>query len=163
MKSLAAVLILATCTATLAFSAGSAPTSNDPASFGDQYTPIRRSTPKPDSSAAPKEKVPITAALSKDAAGKQGATTFNSTDPTIYCVWKAETATKGEKVRVAWFAVAGKDKKLTENTQTIPGTGSISGSGHLEKPAGGFPAGKYRVDVYDDAKLAKSLTFVITK
>ncbi len=160
MKSLVAVLILATLTATSAFAAGDSP---EPASFGDQYTALRRPTPKPGNAAAPKEKVPITASLSKDSAGKQGGTTFASSDPTVYCVWKAETGTKGEKVRVAWFSEAGKEKKITENTQTLPGTGSVSGSGHIEKPAGGFPAGNYRVEVYDDGKLAKSLKFTITK
>ena len=160
MKSLAAFLILATCTATLAFSAGNA---NDPASFGDQYTPLRRATPKPDSSAAPKEKVPITATLSKDGAGKQTATTFSSTDPAIFCVWKAETGVKGEKVRVAWYAMAGKDKPLTDSTQTIPSPGSISGSGHIDKPAGGFAPGKYRAEVFDDGKMVKSLTFTVSK
>lgn len=142
-----------------------------PASFGDGDTLLRRPTPTPAAASAktdPKEKKPLTATLGKDNTGKESMTTFASSDPKIYLVWKAETGVKGEKVRVAWIAedtggTIPKNKKLTEGTQTIPATGSINATSFIEKPAGGFPAGKYRVDVYDDGKLAKSLKFTIKK
>ncbi len=168
MKYLASVLLAAVLT--------TASASADPT---DKTSPGSAASVEPDGFLRPKSsptpannttaakvagpKKPLTAMLGKDSTGKGSTTTFASSDPSVYCVWKAETAMKGEKVRVAWYSEGGKDKKLTENTQAIPGAGSAGGSAHIEKPAGGFPVGKYRADVYDDGKLAKSLKFTITK
>ena len=166
MKYLASVLLAAVLTTA---SASADPTGSNSQGAAASVEPdgfLRpKSSPTPASSsaAASGPRKPITASLGKDGSGKGSMTAFASSDPSIYCVWKAETGTKGEKVRVAWYSDGAKGKKLTENTQTIPGAGSISGSAHIEKPATGFPAGKYRADVYDDGKLAKSLPFTITK
>lgn len=176
MKSLLAVVFSASLAATSLYAMGSGPSApapsgqGQPASFGDDGM-LHRPTPKPEASPAasnPKTKQPLTVSLGKDNTGKENLTTFASSDPKIYLVWKAETGTKGEKVHTAWYAVdtggaISKNKKLTENTQTIPGTGSVSASSYIEKPAGGFPAGTYRVDVSDDGKLVKSLKFTVKK
>ena len=177
MKTLLAVLFSASLTATGLYAMGSAPNAPAPASqgqpagFGAEDTLLHRPTPTPAASVAPsasKTKQPLTATLGKDNTGKANLTTFASSDPKIYLVWKAETGIKGEKVHIAWYAVdtggaISKNKKLTEATQTIPATGSISGSSYIEKPASGFPAGTYRVDVSDDGKLVKSLKFTVQK
>ena len=141
-----------------------------PASFGDETSGIRRPTPTPTptGTVSPKDKKPLTAVLGKDKTAKENVSTFASSDPTIYLVWKAETGSKGEKVHVAWYAVdtggaISKNKKLTEGTQIIPAAGSISGSSFISKPAGGFPAGTYRADVADDGKVVISLKFTVKK
>lgn len=178
MKKFAAVLFLATSTAIGVYAMGSQPTSpgqsqnsgaQQPAGFGDDASLLHRPTPTPAAQTPvdPKNKKPLTATLGKDNTGKNSVTTFAPNDPKIYLVWKDDTGAKGDKVRIAWFAentggAVSKNKKLTEATQIVPGAGSF-GSSYLLMPSGGFPVGKYRVDVYDGTKLAKSLKFVVTK
>jgi hypothetical protein len=123
----------------------------------------RADTPAPASGPAK----PLEASLSKDEKGQSTTTTFASDSPKIYLQWSDAGATKGEKLRVVWIAesTAGsstKNKKLTESAGTLPGPGSY-GSFFLKEPAGGFAVGKYRVDLYENAKLAKTLKFTVTK
>ena len=174
MKSVITFLFLVTFTTSGVYAMGEAAGSRQssapgqPASFGDEDTAIHRPTPTPAPTGpvSAKDKKPLTATLGKDKTGKGNLSAFATSDPTIYLVWKAETGTKGEKVHVAWYAVdtggaISKNKKLSEGTQTIPGTGSVSGSSFIAKPANGFPAGTYRADVSDDGKVVVSLKFTI--
>lgn len=143
---------------------GGVPPGGEPA----ETTLLHRPTPTPGPAATTsKEKKPITASLSKDEKGKESTETFSVGDPKIYLIWKDDTASKGDKVRVAWYAeetggVFKKGSKLTEFTQTLPGPGSF-GSSILPAPKGGFPAGTYRAEVYDGKTLAKSLKFTVKK
>ena len=175
MKHLAATLFLATVTATGLYAMGSGATGSSTAQapgqaadFGPQSSALRRPTPAPQSSAAPSgKKEPLTAALYKDDKGKESASVFTASDPQVYVKWIDGTGVKGDKVRVAWYAVdtggaVSKNKKLTESTSTLTGDGQ-SGSSFIAAPKGGFPVGTYRVDVYDGAKLAKSLKFTVKK
>ena len=167
MKYLATFLLAATLTTASAYADPTDRTSSGSAASVEPDGFLRpKSTPGP--SVAPGVKAkgpkqPLTATLGKDNSGKGSTTTFASSDPKIYLVWKAETGTKGEKVHISWYSEGAKSKKLTDATQTVPGDGSISGSSYIEKPAGGFPAGKYRVDVSDDGKPANSIRFTVEK
>lgn len=176
MKNLAAALFLATITATgtsamraaPAPGSGAAQTQRQPVDLGPQDTLLHRPTPAPEASATPSaKKEPLTAALYKDEKGKESASVITTSDPQVYVRWSDGTGVKGDKVRVAWYAVdtggvISKNKKLTESTVTLTGEGQ-SGSSFVQAPKGGFPAGTYRVDVYDGAKLAKSLKFTVKK
>ena len=176
MKHLIAVSFLALATATSTYAMGSGPVpgsgttqaQGQPVDLGPQDTLLHRPTPAPQATAAPSgTKEPLTAALYKDDKGKESASVFTTSDPQVYVKWIDGTGAKGDKVRVAWYAVdtggaVSKNKKLTESTSTLTTAGQ-SGSSYIAAPKGGFPAGTYRVDVYDGAKLAKSLKFTVKK
>jgi hypothetical protein len=126
---------------------------------------IRRPTPAPGSSVASGK--PLAASLATDAKGNSPTTNFPSTIPKIYLAWTDGTGTKGEKLRVVWIAedaagISTKNKKLTEGSETLPGPGSV-GTFYLPAPKGGFPVGKYRVEMYEDSKLAKTLRFSVVR
>jgi hypothetical protein len=122
-------------------------------------------TPAPANQSGPKK--PFEATLATDAKGKSPATVFAATTPKIYLLWKDDSAIKGEKLRAVWVGedvvgMSSKNKKLTEGTETMPGPGA-NGDFYLPASSKGFPAGKYRVDLYEGTKLAKSLKFTVTK
>ena len=127
------------------------------------HTPV----PTPAKAAPPGEKKPMAASLTKDDKGKEVTTAFTTADPKIFLQWSDPSATKGDKVSVSWFAedthgVFPKNKKVTESSQTAAGPGAY-GSLYITAPSGGLPPGKYRADVYDGSKLAKSLKFTVAK
>ena len=143
---------------------------NNAASTVNVTSGIRRPTPAPTAAAAQAvsgPKKPLQALLTKEDKGKAPVSSFASSTPKIYLEWNDESATKGEKLRVVWIAedaaaFAGKNKKLSEDTTTLPGAGAY-GQFYLSSPAGGFPVGKYRADLYEDTKVSKSLKFTVTK
>ena len=113
----------------------------------------------------PVAKVPLTASLAKDEKGKQPASVFSKSDPEICLKWTGGMGSKGDKVRVVWVAVdtggaITKNKKLTESSMTLAEMGQ-PGSSYISAPKGGFPAGSYRVDVYEGSKVSKSLKFTV--
>lgn len=126
------------------------------------------STPTPAPAKAGPAK-PLEAVLSMDEKGKQPATAFPASAPKIYLHFTDDGATKGEQLRVVWVAeevkyYKGRNKKVTEFTQTLPGPGA-NGTFFLPPPNGlaTIPAGKYRADIYLAGKLAKSLKFAVGK
>ena len=123
--------------------------------------------PTPAKEAPPGEKKPLEASLTKDDKGKEAATAFTTADSKIFLQWRDPGAAKGDKISVSWFAedthgVFPKNKKVTESSQTAAGPGAY-GSLYITAPSGGLPPGKYRADVYDGSKLAKSLKFTVAK
>ena len=175
MKSLLALLVLATFTATGTYAQSSSGSSSNqtqarqPATFADETSGIKRPTPTPAPAGPvnPKDKKPLTAILAKDEKGKEATNVFSTMEPKIYVVWKDDTGVKGDKLHVVWYAVntngaMAKNKKIHESTQTVPGPGAY-GAPFIGAPAKGFPPGSYRVDVYDGTKLGKSLPFEIKK
>lgn len=131
---------------------------------------IRRPTPAPTPTAAQAAagpKKPLEALLTNQDKGKTPVSSFTASTPKIYLVYTDESATKGDKLRVVWVAedvpaFASKNKKLTEGSTILPGAGAY-GQFYLPSSSGGFPAGKYRADLYQGAKVSKSLKFTVTK
>ena len=130
------------------------------------HTPVPRNPPAAAGAktSGAKSNAPLTASLAKDDKGKKPATVFSSTDPKIFLVWEDDSAAKGDKLRFVWYMEGGasKSKKLTESTSTLPGPGAYSAT-YIVMPVGGFPVGSYRAEVYNGAKLAKSLPFTVKK
>ena len=144
---------------------GQDPTADDLYSISGIKRPTASPTPAGAAKTAPGPKKPLDAMLCKDKDGKSAAMTFAPSE-TVYLHYMNDSATKGDKLRVSWVAedAAGlsKNKKLTENTQVMPGPG-VAGNFYLPPAAGGFPVGKYHVDLYNGDKLAKSLKFTVKK
>ncbi len=171
MKYLAKSLFLLSFVALGACSTTSAQTHTaaGPVDLGPQDTAIHRPTPTPAPAGqtAVADNTPLTAKLAKDNEGKTATTVFSTSDPKVYVVWKDGASVKGNTLRVAWYAedtggAMTKNKKLTEVTKTFTGPGSF-GAFYLPATASGFPAGKYRADLYEGSKLSKSLKFTVAK
>ncbi|HWX55155.1 MAG TPA: hypothetical protein VN176_11255 [Verrucomicrobiae bacterium] len=91
---------------------------------------------------------------------------FKPDTPKIYCAWKVEGAKSGTPVRGVWIAVdvgsvAPPNYKIDEATFTPPIGSPDNGSFALSKPNTGFPPGKYRLEIYLDKTLAKTLSFTV--
>ena len=136
---------------------------------GDAPTGLFGHTPQPTpaKAAPPGEKKPLEASLTRDDKGKEVTTAFTTADAKVFLQWRDPSAAKGDKINVAWIAedthgVFPKNKKVTESSQTAAGPGAY-GSLYITAPSGGLPPGKYRADVYDGSKLAKSVKFTVAK
>ena len=99
-----------------------------------------------------------------DGSGQAGeaVTSFQTSDVPIYCVVQLDTAT-GSTVKMNFVAVSVpgvKAEMLVVSTSytTKNGEDRVNFTG---KPRGNWTAGKYRVDVFIDGKLAKNLEFEI--
>jgi hypothetical protein len=91
-------------------------------------------------------------------------TVFAPDTPKIYCAWTAEGVKGGTPVRGAWIAedvgnVAPPNYKIDEATLTLPVAGK--GTFTLSKPNTGFPVGKYRLEIYFDKDLVKTVPFTV--
>ena len=91
---------------------------------------------------------------------------FSPDTQKIYCAWKTQGLKAGTSVRGVWIAedvgkAAPRNFKIDEATFT-PQIGTASaGSFALNKPAKGFPAGKYRLEIYLGSTLAKTVPFTV--
>ncbi|MEP6809707.1 MAG: hypothetical protein ABI992_05645 [Chthoniobacterales bacterium] len=110
------------------------------------------------------EKPKVEAMVAKDKDSKP-ASTFPADIPKIYAFFRTQGMKKGDKVRAAWMAVdvgsqAPKGTKIDEATLALEaddGGGSFS----LSKPTNGWPAGDYKVDLYNGDEMATSVKFSI--
>ncbi len=89
---------------------------------------------------------------------------FPRTAGQIYCVWKAQDVPSGTPVRGVWYAedVGGafpRNHKLQEKTLDLETVGQ--GYFFLSRPRRGWPPGKYRLEIYLGAELARTLRFTI--
>jgi hypothetical protein len=163
MKRFTFLLVVATCVSLASVHAQSA-TDEAVSSISSIRRPTA-ATPAPGNASGPKK--PLEASLSTDEKGKSPTTTFASNTPKIYLQWKDDSAVKGEKLRVVWFAehaegFSGRNKKLSEGTETLPGPGAF-GLFYLPESSRGFPPGTYRAELFVAGKLAKTLPFTVTK
>ncbi|HMA34364.1 MAG TPA: hypothetical protein VKY74_07750 [Chloroflexia bacterium] len=95
----------------------------------------------------------------KDGKAVNPATTFGPND-TIHCVVQLANAPDDTKVKAVWTAVDAangqvKDQKIDE-TELATGSAPLNFSLAPSKP---FPVGKYKVDLYLNGALNKTLTF----
>lgn len=102
--------------------------------------------------------------MAKDDAGDPGAKTesFVPSDRTIHCVAKLKEAKAGTQVKFSWFALTGsgaeKEKIKDVDYTTKEDENIVQSKLFLQKD---WPAGKYRVDVYVNDKLEKTVPFSI--
>ena len=98
-----------------------------------------------------------------------GATTpFDKTAPALHCVIKVANAPDGTTVRAVWTAVdvvdargnAIKDKKLDESTSTLKSDGAVDVKLNIPS-AGEWPVGSYKVDIYLNDKLDRTVTATV--
>ena len=108
------------------------------------------------------EKKLLHALLAKNKEG-QPATKFSSDAPKIYAFWKGDALTMGDKLRAVWIAegYAGlKDAKIAEGSAKAYKPDD-DGAFSLARPKGGWPVGRYRVEIYVGDKLGEILKFKI--
>ena len=175
MKLIPSLLLLATLAVVTPLAAQQTPgTTPSPGSNAtddvvNTMSGIKRPTQKPATTAVTSSgpKKGLEANLSRDEKGKEATSTFAASTPKIYLHFTDDSATKGEKLKAVWIAesavgISTKNKKLTEVSETLPGPGAV-GSFNLPAANNGFPVGKYRVELFEGSKLARTLKFTITK
>ena len=99
---------------------------------------------------------------------------FPKETPEIFATWKSTQAKEGQTAKAVWIAedvgqAAPRNTKIIEKSMQLnrqaeaEGKNVIWWNGHfsLSKPTNGWPVGKYRVEIYFDEKLVKTLPFVI--
>lgn len=100
------------------------------------------------------------AQLAKDADGNQPTTTFNQ-DETFYCVVELANAPDDTAVRADWVAV---DVETVDSDTTLGQKELTSGGGTLTFSLDNenlWPVGDYKVDLYLNGELDRSLTFQV--
>ncbi len=98
--------------------------------------------------------------LAKDEAGTQATTEFSPTD-TFYCLVTLANAPSDTKIKAAWTAV--KVEGEAENT-AIDQSELTMGDGTATfnlKNNGAWPVGSYKVDLYLNDKLTKTVEFSV--
>jgi tetratricopeptide (TPR) repeat protein len=93
-------------------------------------------------------------------------TEFVSDTPKIYCAWEGQGLKGGTPVRGVWMvtdvgSAAPANSKIDEATWMTPRTGNFAGIFTLSKPNNGFPAGKYRLEIYLGSELAMTVPFSV--
>jgi hypothetical protein len=89
---------------------------------------------------------------------------FTRDTPKILCVWRIKGVKSGTVLKGVWIAedvgnAAPPNYKLVEYPITI--TVENHGSLYVTKPANGWPAGKYRLEIYLNDTRMKTLPFTI--
>ncbi|MEO6055022.1 MAG: hypothetical protein ABIP97_13525 [Chthoniobacterales bacterium] len=109
-------------------------------------------------------KTVIDAILAKDKDSKP-TTVFAVDTPKIYAFWKGTGFKDGDKLRGVWIAddvgeAAPKDTQIDEAEMTVTKADDF-GAFSLSRPNKNWPPGKYHIDIYNGADLAKTLNFTI--
>src|SRR2546423_7636629 len=92
---------------------------------------------------------------------------FAPDTPQIVCAWRvADVPQQGATLRGVWIAtdtagVAPPNYQIAEKSYPLKQTAMAGGVFNLSKPNAGWPPGQYRVELYLDERLAKSLQFSI--
>ncbi len=94
------------------------------------------------------------------------ATSFASDTPKLFAFFRSKGTEKGDKLRAVWIAedvgdAAPANTKIDE-TPIVANEDDFSGAFSLNKPAKGWPVGKYKVEIYHDDELAVTVRFTIT-
>jgi hypothetical protein len=106
----------------------------------------------------------VEAAIAKDKDTKP-ATTFPADIPKLYAFFRSKGTEKGDILRGVWIAedvgdAAPKQTKIDEATLTAD-ENDFYGAFSLTKPTKGWPAGKYKVEIYLGDELATTAKFAI--
>jgi hypothetical protein len=102
--------------------------------------------------------------MAKDDDGKPGdeTSTFAASDRTVHCVIELNKAKKGTKVRFVWKAVdvAGSRNEEIKTIDYTTNSFENKVRGHLTLPRD-WPIGKYRVEVYINDSLDKTIDYTM--
>jgi hypothetical protein len=95
----------------------------------------------------------------------EAVTSFMSDTPKLYAMFKTKGIQNGDKVRGVLVAenvgdVAPANSQVLEKTLTLEEDTS-DGDFNFSKPTNGWPAGKYRVEIYVNGELATTVKFTI--
>src|SRR3954463_11683604 len=119
-----------------------------------------KAEPAPESGESPS---PIQATVASEKEG-EAKTAFLTNTPKIYGRWQGSSLTAGDIIRAVWVAEAfGKeerDAKITE-AEVKAQKASDGGIFSLARPEGGWPIGRYRLELYIDNKLATAVKFKV--
>ena len=88
--------------------------------------------------------------------------TFDSGDRTIHCVTKLKEAKSGTQMKFSWFVVdaqGSQNDKIKDIDYTTRALENVV-HGHLTAPRD-WPVGKYKVDVYVNGNLEKTVQFTV--
>lgn len=112
------------------------------------------------------DKKVLHAALALDQDTKP-TTKFAPDAPKIYAFYIGDAIKTGDKIRGVWIVedvgdAAPKGAKIDEATLTAA-KDNPSDAFSLTKPTKGWPLGKYKVEIYDNDKLAETLHFTISE
>ena len=93
-------------------------------------------------------------------------TAFGASTASIYATNFGEKMKKGDKVKFVWILEDGgktvnPNSKVSEYTAIANGYANGKEYSHLDKPAAGWPLGKWRVDVYVNEVKTASVKFTI--
>lgn len=126
---------------------------------------------------SPKIETVLTDQVSADDTPGAPKDVFPTDQAKIYLAWKSSDLKSGQKIKSVWIAVDTKgvvpaNYKIDEATYelnkdfkskmlaSLPG-GFWGGKFALSKPTAGWPVGQYRVDLYVDDTLVKSLKYSV--
>jgi hypothetical protein len=96
---------------------------------------------------------------------EESATSFPADTPKLYAIFKTNGIKSGDKVRGVLIAedvgtVAPPNTKVLEKTLDLD-EDTQDGDFNFSKPTAGWPAGKYRVEIYLNDTLATTAKFTI--
>ncbi len=107
------------------------------------------------------------AMVTTDKYSRNEQTVFSSDFPRIFAVYQVADAAQGTKLKAVWFAekVEGLEAKtkITESESTFSAKGEYMGAFSCPKPAKGWPAGTYLVELSVDGAVRKTLAFRVAK
>ncbi len=102
--------------------------------------------------------------MAEDNNGKAGdeTTSYAATDRTVHCIIDLNKAKKGTQVRFIWKAVdvAGSQNEEIKTIDYTTNSFENKVHGHLTLPRD-WPTGKYRVEVYINGALDKSIDYTV--
>jgi hypothetical protein len=102
--------------------------------------------------------------MAKDNDGEPGDETssYDPGDHTVHCIIELNKAKKGTRVRYAWMAadVEGEKEKEIKTTDYTTNSFENKVHGHLQLQRD-WPKGSYRVDVYINGNLDKTVEYTI--
>ncbi|KAA0256280.1 hypothetical protein FBQ97_05535 [Acidobacteria bacterium ACD] len=91
---------------------------------------------------------------------------FGPATPKVYVIYMVADLPAATKVRFVWLIEKAEgfqeNSTISESSKTF-GAGSFMGKVYYPKPAKGWPAGAYRVEMYIGERLDKTLKFRVTK
>lgn len=125
-----------------------------------------RATPAPTSTPRRLE-VKILDVVLMSATTNEPTSQFTSDTPKIRAVWKGKRLQAGDQVQAIWLAedvgkAAPKHSTITKFAVTAYKPDD-DGAFALERPRGGWPPGKYRLEAYLNATLMQRVDFTIEK